>query len=147
MVDMVMPPRLADLARAALPVTARFAARVPPWGTLHHVGRRSGDDFETPLLTFAARAPIEPGQPISIASHRDILVLHPMLFGTDVDWCRNARAAGSYRLTRRGVDYRVDELRLLDVETGLRILSPGHATVSRLLSPDAFLAGRLHLLR
>lgn len=138
-----MSPRLARNARRALPVTAPFAARVPPWGTIHHVGRRSGREYVTPVLTFAAREPIEPGQPISIASHREILAVHPMIFGTDVDWYRNARAAGSYRLTRCGDVYRVDELRILDVETGLRILRARHAAVSRLLGPDAFFAGRL----
>jgi deazaflavin-dependent oxidoreductase (nitroreductase family) len=61
------------------PVMARFSGRKGFCAaTIHHVGRRSGIPYATPII-----AQSEPGG-----------FLIPLLYGTDVDWLRNVLAAG-----------------------------------------------------
>ncbi len=125
------------------PVALRLTHRLPPYVTLHHVGRRSGRRYDTPVVGFAVREPRTIGEPVTVASARDILVLHPLPWGADVDWCRNIRAAGQYTLTRRGHEYRVEDPHLMDGYLARTALRTVPRVASRLLGIDQFLAGRL----
>ncbi|MGF0116295.1 hypothetical protein ACQFYA_08210 [Promicromonospora sp. Marseille-Q5078] len=144
---MPMPAAAVKATRRFNPYALKVSSRVPPWATLHHVGRKSGREYRNPVVAFAARAPIapvaRPGAPVEIAAQRDILVLTPLPWGPDVDWCRNVRAAGSFTLTRKGVDYRVDGLRVVDAEEARGLLSGFVGAASKLVGIDQFLVGRL----
>lgn len=68
-------------------ITAPFAARLPWFGVLEHVGRRSGTIRRTPLTIFRQ------------GSGRYIIAL---TYGPDVQWLRNVEAAGHCRVKTRG---------------------------------------------
>jgi deazaflavin-dependent oxidoreductase (nitroreductase family) len=81
---------LRRLAIAGGPLTRPIAGRrlVPLYGVLHHVGRRSGREYATPVVVRATREAF----------------YVPLPFGERTDWYRNARAAGGVRVTWKGVD-------------------------------------------
>jgi deazaflavin-dependent oxidoreductase (nitroreductase family) len=58
------------------------------WGVLHHVGRRSGAAYDTPI-----DAQLTPEGAVI-----------PLVYGASVDWCRNVLAAGGCTLTVSGED-------------------------------------------
>src|ERR1017187_7513162 len=70
-------------------ITSRFAARLPGFGILTHVGRRSGRVYRTPVNVF--RAP----QGFLIA----------LTYGWESEWVKNVLAAGGCELETRGVRY------------------------------------------
>ena len=59
---------------------------------LTHVGRRSGNTYQTPLGAWA---------------YGDGFVLS-VFFGADSDWCRNVMAAGTCTLTWKGQTYQLE---------------------------------------
>jgi deazaflavin-dependent oxidoreductase (nitroreductase family) len=67
--------------------------RRSPWALLEHVGRRSGRVYRTPVL------------PLFIGDFAYV----PLQFGTDADWARNVRAAGTCRLQVHEHVYELDE--------------------------------------
>ncbi|HET9493059.1 MAG TPA: nitroreductase family deazaflavin-dependent oxidoreductase [Chloroflexia bacterium] len=76
------------------PLTLRLAGkRFFPFGVLHHVGRKSGKQYKTPV----GAAPVADGFVIALT------------YGSDTDWSRNLRAAGSATLVYQGSAYRVSE--------------------------------------
>jgi len=70
-------------------ITSRFAARLPGFGILTHVGRKSGRVYRTPVNVF--RAP------------EGFLIA--LTYGQDSEWVRNVEAAGGCELETRGVRY------------------------------------------
>jgi deazaflavin-dependent oxidoreductase (nitroreductase family) len=69
------------------PMTVRRAGRTSyPSAALHHIGRKSGRPYVTPL----AAEPVEGGFVI------------PLVDGDDTDWCRNLLAAGEGTLDLNG---------------------------------------------
>lgn len=68
------------------PVMRHLAVRMPLMGVVHHVGRTSGRDYQTPVLVFRS------GNRVAIA----------LTYGRDVDWVRNVSAAGSCTIRSRG---------------------------------------------
>jgi deazaflavin-dependent oxidoreductase (nitroreductase family) len=72
-------------------ITSRFAARLPGFGILTHVGRKSGRVYRTPVNVF--RAP----EGFIIA----------LTYGRESEWVRNVVSAGSGQLETRGVQYRL----------------------------------------
>src|SRR3954454_13974329 len=72
--------------RVTNPLMGLFSDHVPPLATLHHVGRRSGRRFRTPILAFTTA--------------RGVVVA--LTYGPDVQWLRNIDAGGEARLVRRG---------------------------------------------
>src|SRR3954451_22795607 len=92
--------------RVTNPLMGLFSDRVPPLATLHHVGRRSGRRFRTPVLAF----PTARGFVIALT------------YGPDVQWLQNIEAGGAARLVRRGrVVVLTDPVRLHG-ETGARLV-------------------------
>jgi deazaflavin-dependent oxidoreductase (nitroreductase family) len=79
------------LTRVNLAVTNRLtmplAGRLPWFGVLEHVGRRSGTVRRTPLNVFAS------------GEGRWVVAL---TYGPDVQWLRNVEAAGACRMLIRG---------------------------------------------
>lgn len=63
---------------------------------LHHVGRRSGRPYTTPVVA----------EPVA-----DGFVV-PLPYGTDVDWLRNLRAAGQATIDVHGHRYTIDQPRV-----------------------------------
>jgi deazaflavin-dependent oxidoreductase (nitroreductase family) len=59
---------------------------------VHHVGRRSGRAYETPVV------PVTTGDGFLIA----------LPYGTRADWVQNVLAAGTARVTHEGVTYEAD---------------------------------------
>src|ERR1700754_3228005 len=84
------------------PFIVPLARRVPPLALVHHVGRRTGRAYQTPVMAF--RAP--EGWVVAL------------FYGADVQWLRNARRPGEVALTCAGRRHQVSEVRLLDKETG-----------------------------
>ena len=70
-------------------ITSRFAARLPGFGIVTHVGRKSGKLYRTPVNVF--RAP----EGFFIA----------LTYGRDSEWVKNVVAAGGCQLEARGVRY------------------------------------------
>jgi deazaflavin-dependent oxidoreductase (nitroreductase family) len=68
-------------------IMSRFAARLPGFGILTHVGRKSGRVYRTPVNVF--RAP------------KGFLIA--LTYGRDSEWVRNVLAAGGCNLETRGV--------------------------------------------
>ncbi len=74
-----------------------------PYAVIHHVGRRSGQPYATPVIT----GPVPGGFVI------------PLGYGDAVDWYRNLRAAGGCTLEWQGNMYTVGSPELVDAATAL----------------------------
>jgi deazaflavin-dependent oxidoreductase (nitroreductase family) len=72
-------------------ITSRFAARLPGFGIVTHVGRKSGKIYGTPVNVF--RAP------------EGFLIA--LTYGRESEWVRNVLAAGGCELETRGVRYQL----------------------------------------
>jgi deazaflavin-dependent oxidoreductase (nitroreductase family) len=72
-------------------ITSRFAARLPGFGILTHIGRKSGKVYRTPVNVF--RAP------------EGFLIA--LTYGPDSEWVRNVVAAGGCQLETRRVRYQL----------------------------------------
>ena len=70
-------------------ITSRFADRLPGFGILTHVGRKSGRVYQTPVNVF--RAP------------EGFLIA--LTYGRESEWVKNVLAAGGCELETRGVRY------------------------------------------
>lgn len=77
-------------------VTGRFAGTLPGFGIVHHVGRKSGRAFATPVNCF------RDGDDIVFA----------LTYGPDADWVKNVRAAGACELVTRGKRIRLTNPRV-----------------------------------
>ena len=82
------------------PLVLRFAGRSGLTATVHHLGRRSGTPYATPV----------------IAHQSDEGVIIPLPYGTDVDWLRNLLAAGQAVVDLAGRSLRVDEPAVVDID-------------------------------
>jgi deazaflavin-dependent oxidoreductase (nitroreductase family) len=72
-------------------ITGRFADRLPGFGILTHVGRKSGRTYRTPINVF--RLP----NGFAIA----------LTYGRESEWVKNVLAAGGGRLVTRCVRYQL----------------------------------------
>jgi deazaflavin-dependent oxidoreductase (nitroreductase family) len=72
-------------------ITSPFAARLPGFGILTHVGRKSGRVYRTPVNVF--RAP------------EGFLIA--LTYGRESEWVRNVVTAGACQLETRGVRYQL----------------------------------------
>ncbi len=80
------------------PVLGTVAWFLPPLAVVHHVGRRTGRRYRTPVVAFRSA---------------DGFVI-PMTYGRDVDWARNLRSAGGGELERLGRRFRLRNPRIVD---------------------------------
>jgi deazaflavin-dependent oxidoreductase (nitroreductase family) len=79
------------------PVLGAIAWLVPPLAVVHHVGRRSGRAYRSPVVAMGDAS----GYVI------------PMTYGRDVDWARNLLAAGGGELERMGRRVRLRNPRIV----------------------------------
>lgn len=96
-----------------------YAWFLPPWAVILHRGRRSGRRYRTPVLAFRR------GRTLIVA----------LLYGTESDWLRNARAAGGARVVRGARTYEVGPPRVVtttDAAAELEGLSPPARAYCRL---------------
>jgi deazaflavin-dependent oxidoreductase (nitroreductase family) len=128
---MAMSPRLIPRVQRFNRFARRFAVRVPPFVVLHNVGRKSGTEYHTPVVAFAGY------------DEGTRMVATPLAWGRDAAWSLNIQAAGSYRLTRRGKDYLVDEVRIVERDDAVRLVGGGARLTNTLIHPDGWVVGRL----
>lgn len=104
------------LARFNKRVTNRiqgtFAPYLPPWAVIVHRGRRSGQEYRTPVLAW-------------VAEGRFYVVL---FYGSDSDWVRNVLAAGHSQVERRGRTLTISRARVVEA------VEPELPSVVRLLA-------------
>ena len=104
----VQVPRI--MRRVNRAVTNRLmrpiAGFVPPLAVVHHVGRKSGRSYRTPVLAF----PVAGGY------------VTPLPYGTDTDWCRNLLEARKGGLERLGRRIPVRNPRIVDADDALPLL-------------------------
>ncbi len=82
------------------PLMGTFAWLVPPLAVVHHVGRKSGRAYRSPVVAI----PTATGFVI------------PMTYGRDVDWARNLMAAGGGEVERVGRRTRVTNPRIVGLD-------------------------------
>ena len=91
------------------PVWVRFVAgRSANSALLHHVGRRSGKAYKTPLT----------------AHKSEDTIIVPLAYGTETDWLRNLQAAGRGVVELDGRSFSVDEPEVVPVDEVVDRLSP-----------------------
>lgn len=82
------------------------AGVVPPLAVVHHIGRKSGRAYRTPVLAF----PMREGY------------VTPLPYGTDTDWCRNLLEAGKGRFKRFGQEISVRNPRIVGTAAAVPLL-------------------------
>lgn len=91
------------------PVMVRFfSGRSAHAALLHHVGRRSGEVYSTPLT----------------AHRSEDSIIVPLPYGTKVDWLRNLRAAGGGVVKLDGRSFAVDEPEVVPLDQVMPLLPP-----------------------
>ena len=105
------------------PLTRRLArSSFGPFSIVRHVGRRSGKQYETPII---------------VSRVRDGFVIE-LTYGPDVDWHKNVLAAGSCSLVWHGQEYLIDKIEPLDTETGRAAFPPSQRLILCLLGRKHF---------
>lgn len=94
------PPR--RVVQASGPLVLKVSGRrwFPLYAIMHHVGRRSGTRYDTPIAVVPTVA-------------RDIILIG-LPWGAKTNWARNVLAAGGATLTWKGGAVHVTEPRLLE---------------------------------
>lgn len=90
---------------------------------LRHVGRRSGKEFETPIMV----SPL--GEDFVFA----------LTYGPKVDWYRNLQANGKGTLIWHGKTYTIEKVEPLDRSTGLHVHHLHEQAVLRIFNVQDFL--------
>ena len=129
--------RLGPRTRRAVRVVARFVNPVvvliagrrwmPILGILHHVGRRSGHSYATPL---------------GMRRLGDSFVM-PRTFGEDAAWYRNVLAAGGCGVTYLGAEYTLVEPEVIDYAVAAPAFPRYERLQFRLIGIDEYLRLRI----
>ncbi len=91
------------------PVMVRFfSGRSSVAALLHHVGRRSGRAYATPLT----------------AHRSEDTIIVPLPYGTETDWLRNLEAAGRGVVELEGRRFSVDEPEVVLIDEVMSLLPP-----------------------
>jgi deazaflavin-dependent oxidoreductase (nitroreductase family) len=121
------PKQLARFNRYVTnPVQRLWAGRLPGYGIVEHVGRRSGRRYRTPVSLFRAGA--------------DAFVV-PLPYGTEGDWLKNVLAAGGAEVVWRGRRLNLGEPRIVSGGEAWSLLPRPVGAVYRRIDID----GVLHL--
>ena len=112
---MPVPRPFRKVGRTVNPFIVPMARRVRPLAAIHHVGRRSGRSYQTPVMAFPA-----PGGWVVA-----------LVYGNDVQWLLNAQASGGVALTRSGERHQVSQVRQLDAVAGAPLLPAWARAVMR----------------
>lgn len=103
-------------------VLGPLAPRLPGFGVVLHVGRKSGREYRTPVNVFGGEG-------------RFVIAL---TYGPESDWVRNVRAAGGCTLITRGRRHALTAPRLVHDETRMLVPAPVRVPL-RLLNVADFL--------
>ena len=106
--------------RVVNPLTCRFAGRLPGFGLVAHVGRRSGRTYRTPLNVFK----------------RADGYVFALTYGPDVDWVRNILAAGGCTMRTRGRTVRLLDPQVVHDSSGHLVPQPVRAFMGLLRVTD-----------
>ncbi len=104
-------------------VAGPLAGQVPPFARVVHRGRRSGAEYQTPVMAFSA------GNRFAIA----------LTYGPEADWVKNVRAAGGGALVRRGRRIEIISPRLVRSSEGPPMIPAAIRSILQLLRVDEFL--------
>lgn len=105
------------------PLTLRLArSAFGPFSLIRHVGRRSGKQYETPIVV----APLDDGFVVELT------------YGRNVDWYKNVQAAGGCTLLWHGKDYVINKIEPLDTKMGQAAFPPPARLVFYLLHLQHF---------
>ena len=107
------------------PFNKVFASRLPWFGILTHVGRRSGTLYRTPINLF----------------ERGDRVVFMLTYGSDAEWVQNVFAAGRCEVSTRGRELHLIEPELV-VDPTRRLVPPAVRLVGRLVGVTEFLRMR-----
>jgi deazaflavin-dependent oxidoreductase (nitroreductase family) len=88
------------------PVMLQFSGRSGHSAVVHHLGRRSGTRYVTPVMAHQTQ--------------QDVII--PLPYGTEVDWLRNLRAVGQAVVDLEGHSLRVDEPAVVDIDDVVDLL-------------------------
>jgi deazaflavin-dependent oxidoreductase (nitroreductase family) len=108
------PPRLSGrirrMSRPLAPLAVPIAGTrwLPLYVVLHHVGRRSGRHYATPV--------------VGLATPDGFLI--PLPFGSETQWARNIFAAGGGSLRQSGRDIEIGDPRIVDRGSIAALLPP-----------------------
>src|SRR5262245_29195372 len=80
------------------PIMKTFAWLVPPLAVVHHVGRKSGRPYRSPVAAFPSK--------------RGFVI--PMTYGRDVDWARNIVKARGCEVEQMGRRVKLRNPRIVD---------------------------------
>ncbi len=83
------------------PLIGTFAGLVPPLAVVHHVGRRSGHSYRTPVVAFRSTGGF----------------VIPLTDGRDVDWARNVLRARGCTIERMRQRFRLHNPRVVNFNT------------------------------
>jgi deazaflavin-dependent oxidoreductase (nitroreductase family) len=113
--------------RTLNPAVLTFAGHSgKPYAVIHHVGRRAGHPYATPVVAD----PTPDG------------FLIPLPYGADTDWCRNVLVAGQTTLEREGNEYTVTEPEVIDAAIAWPMLPPANRRAFQMLGIKQFLKVR-----
>jgi deazaflavin-dependent oxidoreductase (nitroreductase family) len=124
---MRMPDRLARFNRHVTnPIQLLWAGRLPGYGIVEHIGRKSGKPYRTPVSAY-------------VVSGGFAVILS---YGPDRDWVRNLTAAGQGKVVYRGRTIDVVEPEVVTAAQALSFLPKFPAFMLNRLKADNVL--RLH---
>jgi deazaflavin-dependent oxidoreductase (nitroreductase family) len=104
-------------------VTSRVArGRSGPFALVRHVGRKSGKQYETPIIV----QPTEGGFVIELT------------YGPEVDWYRNVVAANGCRILFHGTEHVIEGLEPMDAADGIAAFTPAQQRILRALHRTHF---------
>ena len=105
------------------PLTRRIAmTRRGPFAIVRHVGRRSGKQYETPII---------------IAPAGDAIVIE-LTYGPEVDWYQNVLAAKGCTILWHGKEYPINKIEPMEAETGRAAFPLPARLILRLLGRKHF---------
>ncbi|MFE3195513.1 nitroreductase family deazaflavin-dependent oxidoreductase [Nocardia sp. NPDC059240] len=111
--------------RVTNPIQLQWATRIANYSVLEHVGRKSGKHYRTPVMVF-------------VDNDRMSVLVN---YGTNSDWVRNIRAAGSAGVIHRRKHYRWVDVQLVPTdsanlpETVRATGTPDHHALTGTLTP------------
>ena len=96
-------------------------------GVIHHVGRTSGTEYETPIGPY----PTDDGFVVALP------------YGTSPDWLKNLMAAGSAVIVHEGESHSVDRPEIVSAAEAIDAVPPSEQTSLRVFNVDEFLRVRI----
>ena len=107
------------------PIVLRIAGPLAV-SVVHHVGRRTGRSYHTPVF----------------AEQTSDGFIVGLIYGANTDWCRNVLAARGAMLVYRGHELRLVSPRVIDAATARAVLPLGIWLIHRMLGTSGFLTLR-----